>query len=428
MIKRTILLVLAAAILAASCAPVDKPAPVVAPENRDPYLIDPRTGFGDTVTDPQLTKKFETAWRWALSGNETEARTRLAELLRTNPEYLPARLALASLDIRAERFADAQAGVAEVLTMDPKNLAARVYEAEIATRERRTRAAYELYRDVAALPDAPASATERLRELETALFGELFAAAQTAPPDEAIRLLREALTFNAGATEARLLLGQKLVAQKQWDEARRALDPLLNGADVDRAEVQEMLAEIDTGRGRYQEAIVRYDRLARRTKDPRYATRLEEIKEEWSAQNMPPHFRQALESEAITRADLAVLLYWKVPSIRFARNLNTPPIATDLTDVAGREEMIRTIAIGLYDVDPVTRRVSPHRQVTADRLSRFLARLLQLRAAPCARGIASDRILAACKVPDPLTGNDPNALVSGRTAARLLEPVAAALQ
>ena len=421
-------LLLAAALLAASCTPVDKPAPVMAPENRDPYLVDPRSGFHDAAPDPQLERKFETAWRWALSGNEPEARTRLGEIVRSNPEYLPARLALAYVDIRADRFADAQATVAEVLAMDRNYLAARVYEAEIATRERRTRAAYELYRDVVTMTDAPASAAERLRELQGALYGEVFAAAQTAPADEAVRLLREALALNAGANEARLLLGQKLVAQKNWDEARRTLDPLLNGADVDRPEVQEMLAEIDTGRGRYQEAIVRYDRLARRTKEARYTTRLEEIKEEWSAQNMPSHFRQALESEALTRAELAVLLYWKVPSIRFAQNLNSPPIAIDVSDVAGREEMIRAIALGLYDVDPVTRRVGPHRQVTAERLSRLLARVLQLRGAPCARGIASDRILAACGVPDPLAGHDPNAPVSGRTAARLLEPIAKALQ
>ncbi|MEA2488421.1 MAG: Tetratricopeptide repeat [Acidobacteriota bacterium] len=428
MTKRTILLVLAAALLAASCTTVDKPAPVMAPESRDPYLVDPRAGFHDGAPDPQLEKKFDTAWRWALSGNEPEARTRLADILRTNPEYLPARLALAAVDIRADRYDEAQANVAEVLAADRNYLAARVYEAEIATRQRNTRRAYELYRDVVTLTDAPASATERLRELGATLYGELFASAQTAAPAEAIRLLREALTLNAGANEARLLLGQKLVAQKQWEEARRALDPLLNGADVDRPEVQEMLAEIDTGRGRYQEAIVRYDRLARRTRDPRYNTRLEEIKEEWSAQNMPSHFRQALESEALTRAELAVLLYWKVPSIRFAQNLNSPPIAIDVADVSGREEMIRAIALGLYDVDPVTRRVGPHRQVTAERLSRLLARVLQLRAAPCARGIAVDRVLAACGVPDPLTGTDPNALVSGRTAARLLEPIANALQ
>lgn len=417
--KTTLLLLLALAI-GAGCTPVAPPPPAVVPQGEDRYLIDPRTGYGTAVT-PQLEQKFETAWRHVLAGNEAEARRRLDEILRTNPDYVPAMLALAHLDIRAGRFADALTAI-EASGAD--TLAARVYRAEIATRERRTRQAYELYRDLAGIPDAPDFARQRVTELQAALFSELFTAAQAAPDNEAIGLLREALTLNAGAVEARLLLGQKLVAQREFDEARRTLDPLLSTGDVDRSEVQEMLAEIDVGRGRFQEAIVRYDRLARRTREPRYTARLEEIKEEWSAQNMPAHFRHALDSLAVTRADLAVLLYWKVPSIRFAQNLGSPPIAIDVADVSGREEIIRAIALGLYEVDPVTRRVSPHRTVTAERLSRLLARVLASRGATCARGIPTDRVLATCGVPDPLATHEPDATVSGREVARVLEELA----
>ena len=49
------------------------------------------------------------------------------------------------------------------------------------------------------------------------------------------------------------------LAQRQFDEARKELDPLLDTI-ADRPEIQEMLAEIEVGRGRFQEAIVRYDR------------------------------------------------------------------------------------------------------------------------------------------------------------------------
>ena len=422
--KRTILSLLAAAALLASCAPASAPAPDVAPVQNDRFLIDPRTG-STAPADPQLARRFDAAWRLAVSGDEVQARTRLAEILRTNPDYAPATLALAVLEIRAERWNEASTAVEEVLALEPGNLPARIYAAEIAYRQRQTRRAYDLYRNLAAAPDAPEFARERLTELETNLFSELYTAAQSATPEESIRLLREALTINAGATEARVLLTQRLVAQRQWEEARRVLEPILSGADVDRAEIQESLAEIDAGRGRYQEAIVRYDRLARRTKEPRYATRLEEIKEEWSAQNMPSHFRQALESQALTRSELAVLLYWKVPSVRFAQNVNAPPIAIDISEVAGREEMIRAIALGLFEVDPVTRRVGPHRPVTAERLSRFLARVLQVRGAPCARNATA--VLSSCGVTEPPAA-DPNAPVTGRTASRMLEQVGKALQ
>ena len=415
--RSTRTLILAAALLLAACGTTDVMPPAVTPEGEDRYLLHPLTGSN---VPPPAGDRFEAAYRYALAGNEAEAERRMAELRQRNPELLvPLLLLEALIDIRAGRLEDALAALERVRERDPDNVIARVYEAEIAIRQNQTRIAYDLY---GRLTDVP-HAAERLTLLEGRLFNELYAAAQSAPDAEAIRLLREALTFNAGAIEPRILLAQKLVAQRNFDEARRELDPLLNTAP-DRPEVQEILAEIDIGRGRYQEAIVRYERLARRTRDPRHQRRLDEIKSEWSAANMPSHYRAALESTAITRAELAVLLYWTVPSIRFAQNLGAPPIAVDLQDMAGREEMIRAIAIGLYEVDPVTRRVSPYRTVTASRFSTHLARVLSLRGAACARGITQDRVLAACGVDDPLATLPGDATLTGHDALRYLEQVA----
>ena len=422
MTRTKTLFLVTALVVAASCTPVDVPPPAVVPQGEDRYLIDPRTGAEATIP-AAVAPKFEAAWRYVAAGNETEAQRRLAEIQKTHPDLLPVLLANAVMHIKAGRFEDASAAVAEALARSPESLAARVYEAEIAFRQGHTRPALALYDAIAARPDAPATAAERATQLRDTVFTELYEAAKSASDPEAARLLREALSINAGATEARVLLAQKLLAQKRYDEARKELDPLLNTI-ADRAEIQEMLAEIEVGRGRYQEAIVRYDRLARRTKEPRYEQRLEAIKQEWSSANMPAHFRTALDSIALTRAELATLLYWTVPSIRFAQNLGTPPIAVDIEEVQGREEMIRAIALGLYDVDPVTRRVGPFRQVTAGRLSSLLARVLTLRGAACARGMSQDRVLGACGVTDPLATVPADAAVSGRDAQRALEQLA----
>jgi tetratricopeptide (TPR) repeat protein len=424
--KSKTLLMLAIALVAAGCTPPDKPAPVVTPTGGDRFLVDPRTGYTGAIP-PTLGPKFETAWRWTLAGDEAEARGRLAEILEQSPDFMPARLAEAAMDIRAGRFDAARGVVAEALQHNPNWTAARVYEAEIAYRDKRTREAYDLYVALSSDTNAPDFVRERVEELRGAIFNELFAQAQTASDAEAARLLREALALNAGSTDARILLAQKLVAQGQFDAARTELDPILDTA-ASRTEVQQMLAEIDVGRGRYQEAIVRYDRLARQTNDQRYARRLEEIKLEWGAANMPPHYRAALDSAAITRAELATLLYWTVPQVRFAQNLGTPAIAIDIENVAGREEVIRAMALGLYDVDPVTRRVSPNRQVSASRLSAHLVRVLQLRGAACARGLTADRVLAACGVTDPVAGRTPEATVTGREIVPALQQVAKALQ
>ncbi len=418
--RLTTTILLTAALVLAACTPAVAPPPVVAPQGEDRYLIDPRTGFTGAIP-PTAADQLEYAWRYALAGQVPEAERALADVRMRAGELAPATLIEAFLAIHDGRYDDAQRLIDQVQERDADNFAARVYEAELAYRKKETRIAYDLFRQIATLPDAPETARERATELQGAVFNELYAAAQAAPDAEAIRLLREALTFNAGAIEPRVLLSQKLIAQRQFEEARRELDPILNTA-ADRAEVQEILAEIDVGRGRYQEAIVRYDRLARRTKDPRHAQRLEQIKTEWSAANMPPHYRTALDSVAVTRADFAVLLYWSVPSVRFAQNLGTPQIAVDIENVPGREEIIRALALGLYDVDPVTRRVGPFRTLSAARLSQLLARVLILRGAACARG--TDKVLATCGVNDPLASYSPDAVVSGVDVRKALEQVA----
>ena len=142
-------------------------------------------------------------------------------------------------------------------------------------------------------------------------------------------------------------------------------------------------------------------------------------------------YQKAIESEAIDRSDFAVLLYWKVTSVRFEQNLSAPPIAIDIEGVPGREEIIRAIAIGMYEVDPVTRRVSPLRPINAATLTRLAARLLLVRGASCARAVPYERddasraakILAACGISDPSAAGPSDAPVSGRTAAALLDQI-----
>src|SRR5205085_1543617 len=126
--------------------------------------------------------------------------------------------------------------------------------------------------------DAPPTAAERVSSLQMSLFTALVQTAQTVRDEEAIGLLREALSYQPADTNARLMLVRKLVTLRQFDDARHEIDPIVSGPEFDNPEVQSLLAEMDAGRGRYQEAIVRYDRLARRTKDPRYQQRLDEIK------------------------------------------------------------------------------------------------------------------------------------------------------
>ena len=409
----------AGVLLLAHCATTGS-APVSTPQGDDRYLLDPRIGF-TTAPDPATDERIGAAWRYFLAHDYVKARRQLASLNTAAPNHPPAALLEALIALREGNVSTAQSTVDRLLQQRVDYTAATVAAAEIAIVRNDLRRALELYRSLLGRSGTPATVSERITTLERKLFEELVSTAQTAADVEAIRLLAEALTLNPGAADARMTLVGRLLSIKQYDEARRYIEPLL-AASADRPDVQEALAEIDAGRGRYQEAIVRYERLQRRTPDPRYQRRLEEIKEAWSLANMPPQFQAAAESPAVTRVDFAVLLYWRVASVRFAQNLGSPPIAIDI-DVPGREEIIRAIAVGLYDVDPVTRRVSPLRPITTASLSRMAARLLTLRGAGCAKGMPLDRVLESCGVSDPLGVADPEAPVTGREALRVLDQI-----
>lgn len=413
-----------------STAPVAV-APAVT-RSDDRYLIDPR--IGAPAGSAAVEKRFDAAWTAFQQGDDALAEQRLADLRNRQPDYIPARLAAAAIRIRRGDLDDAAVIVDELLARRPSYTAAQMYAAEIAVARKQTRRAYDIDRALAASPGAPQEAIDRANVLQTRVFEELYSAALVAPAEEAITLLRQALEVNPAAANARILLAEKLVARGRFEEARPQLAPILGTPEAERPEVQETLAEIEVSNGQYQEAITRYERLSRGGANPRYKNRLDEIKQRFAEANMPPQYRRAVETGSITRGDLAVLMYWKVSSIRFAQNLAAPPIATDIGEIPGRDELVRAIALGIYQVDPVTRRVNPFAEVSAGSLTRVLARLLMLRGASCAAGLGSDRsdsrpqkVLAACGITDPsLAGAE--LPVSGRTAADLLDGVDRALK
>jgi thioredoxin-like negative regulator of GroEL len=420
----------AALIVVAACTPPPAPKPAPQPVKSTTgdmrYLVDPRSGYDKTLP-PALDRRFTEAWQLIVAGDFAGGRRLLEEIRAKEPSFAPVRLAEAAIDLLEGRVAEARTAVDRILTRNPY-FAAEVFDAELLFTEKKTRRAYEAYRQLASNPNAPPTAKERVAQLGRELFDQLFAAAQAAPNDEAIRLLREALAISPEAQGAALLLAQKLIATHQYEEARKILNS--RGTDFTRPDVQEAYAEIEIGEGFYQPAIDRYEKLARETKNPKYAARLEEIKEQFAHANMPPQYRRAIENPAITRADLAILMYWDVMSIRFAQNLGVPPIATDIGEMPGRDEVIRAIALGIYTVDPVTRRVAPHGPVTNGSLARIAARVLMLRGAACAKQAGSDptelgraqKILAACRIDDPSPGS-PDLPASGRDAERVMDGV-----
>lgn len=87
-------------------------------------------------------------------------------------------------------------------------------------------------------------------------------------------------------------------------------------------------------------------------------TELGRAKFAWRLINAPEQVRGLRAKAALSRADLAVLLYWMVPQIRTARP-GAALIASDILDHPSRDEIARVANLGLMTIDETLHRFSP---------------------------------------------------------------------
>ncbi|HVT44201.1 MAG TPA: tetratricopeptide repeat protein [Thermoanaerobaculia bacterium] len=411
-------------LLAARCATAPPPgAPAV-----DQNLIDPRTGHA--APDDSMNRRFDRAWRQFQLGGLGGAQRRFQAIADANRDYLPARLALAAIALQRENLPQAAELIESVLHQQSDYFAAEIYRAELAARQGRLEAAEGIYRRLARHPLASDRVRARGEEIARNWFDVLVDRAQgETDVVRAIALLRQALAVHE-SPGARLTLVEKLIETAKYEEAMRQIAPLLTTSRA-QPEIEAALAEIETGMGEYQNAIARLDRLDRTHPDGRYRRRLDEVKQRWIDANMPPRYHNAVASEALTRAQVAILLYWKLPAVRFAQNLAEPPIAVDIADVAGRDEFVRALALRLVPVDPITREAHPERPVTGSAISRMLARILLYQGAACSaagrdeinESLRAQKVLDACGIDWSHLRIHGEHFISGRELLPLLDQI-----
>jgi tetratricopeptide (TPR) repeat protein len=414
---------LALAVLAA-CSTVPQPTPPGTGAATRVFELDPRLGWtppAGAVATSDATA-FERAVADLAAGRRARGQQRLAEIERQSPAFAPSRLARGALALEEGDLARATPLIEAAAKSQPRWTAAEFYLARVETERGDLEAAAGRLRAIAS-PGAPPVIAARLAEVETRLFERFYQAAAGAPPATAIESLRKALSVRPDSSAARLLLVQNLLATRNFTQARMEIDPLLRAPGADAPEVQQALAEIEAGRGQYEEAIERYERIVRAAPRPEYSARLEAIKQEYASANMPPRFRSAAASPELTRAELATLVYWTVSGVRFGRPPAEPAIAVDIAGAEAREEIVRAIAFGLFPVDPLTRRVYPDRTMTAANAARVLVRVLSITAnPPCLADADTSQLagtasaLAACGIDTSGLRGDPNAPVSGTWA------------
>ena len=128
------------------------------------------------------------------------------------------------------------------------------------------------------------------------------------------------------------------------------------------------------------------DLAARNPKDPALARQLESAKFRWRLSQLPRDVQDVAAKPELTKADLALLLYWLVPQVRNSRP-TAGRIATDVLDNSHREEIVRVINLDLMQVDNTQHRFFPGSPVRRGPALRVVLRTLaRFGAAACAGG------------------------------------------
>lgn len=364
-ISRPPALLLTAFLLSAACA--SSPASV---RGRDRFPLDPREGLAGPFPEG-----VEAGWRALASGDAHLAEQEFGRA-RGNRPYLAAEIGLIESWVLLGKTKEAARACAEALAGGEATVPLLVACGEARARSDQPFEARELYaRAAARAPERPAL-KERASELQSKAVEALVRDAETRAKDRnfpdargrigrAIELDPGAANLHALAGEIELAAGNREKAFERFREAYR-LDPK-------NVPVQEKLAELALERGDPALAVSVLDSLAAR--DPLYRDRAAQARLAFRVSNWPAPEREAAESQRLTRAGAASLIWWMFPEIREAR-VSSSAIASDIVSRRDSRAVARAVALGLLDVDPETHRARPDAGLSRRAAARLLVRLL----------------------------------------------------
>lgn len=362
-------------------APVRKPQPVREPDRALPedlraYLLDPLEGYAQAL-DPARADQIRGAHRALVEASDVAAaRTAAAELLEVDSGLAPAHVLAAQADLADGHFREIVARLVPIGDRAPGYLASQLLLGRAAEKDGDIPLAYAAFRAIATRSPL---ALQRLGELHPRaveiLSNRLREGLRTSNLDEAQKNL--ALLQSWAPSEVVTLEGARSVAQARGDQAAElaAVQALAARRPEDRQllvrRVELELAVGDPSKG----LQIAQDLAAEHPGDPEAARLLESARYRWRLSMLPKAVQDVAAKTDLDRADLAVLLYWLVPNVRYARP-SAGRIATDVLDHPHQEEIVRVVNLGLMDVDPTLHRFSPSAPLRRGAALRVLVRTL----------------------------------------------------
>lgn len=340
------------------------------------YLLDPLEGYGQEI-DPARAEQIRDAHRALVDESDAEeARAVAAELLEADPALAPAHVLAAQADFAEERYREIVERLVPVGDRTPGYVASQLLVGRAAETLGDIPLAYAAWRAIATRSQL---ALQRLGELHPRaveiLSNRLREGLRAGNLEEAEKNLE--LLRSWAPSEMVTLEGALAVAQARGDQTEElaAVQALAARQPADRkllerrVELEMVVGDPSTG------LQIAQDLAAQHPNDPAAARLLESARYRWRLSMLPQAVQQVAARPDLDKAELAVLLYWLVPNVRYARP-SSGRIATDVLDHPHQEEIVRVVNLGLMDVDPTLHRFSPSAPIRRGAALRVLVRTL----------------------------------------------------
>lgn len=354
----------------AGCTSAPPPsAPAPRPQRRPPtydvaqreraYLLEPLAGYSQRF-DPDQEDELDRGHRALLEEGDVDAARQAAqEVLSADPVALPAQVLAGEADLVAGDYRSVISRLLRVGDAQPGYTASQLALGRAAELSGDLPLAYAAYRAVAAKSPLAFERTGELHPRAVEIVGnrlrEALERRRLDEADQQLALLREWAAAELGTLEA-----ARDVAAARGDTRAElaAVRDLARRRPEDRGLVERQ-AELEFEVGDPTSGLQLIQNLADRyPKDPRLADRLAAAKFRWRLSLLPPGVQAVAAKPELNRAELAVLLYWLIPDVRYAKPA-AGRIATDVLDHPQREEIVRVVNLGLLDVDSTLHRFSP---------------------------------------------------------------------
>ena len=351
--------------LAGACA--EAPAPPSTPRAgvaERVFLLPPSRGYPGEL-DPELTSSVDGLHRRLLAeGASLDLRRTADALVRERSGAAPAQVLMAQLELVGGDADAAARRLAPVVEEWPEYDAALLLRGRVAERLNDLPTAFDAYRRIAAAVPIAARRVGELRDRALEIVSNRLGDALSA--GDLDRAGEQLARLESWAPSAVMTLdgARRLAAARGDGRAELGVVRELRRRLPDDRQLRDRLATLEVEVGDPGAGIsILQEMAAERPGDPEIAARLSRARFRWRLVLLPAEVREVTRAPELTRSELAALIYWLFPSVRYARP-QTARIANDVFDHDFREEIVRVINLDLMDVDPGLHEFGPAEPAT----------------------------------------------------------------